>query len=66
VKIGTDPPRQAAVASHPRAPEAFDEVAAQLRRSLASFNVPERETEEVLGAFASHKGEVTEGSTVKA
>ncbi len=44
------------------APAEFDEVAAELRRSLAAFNVPERETEEVLGAFAAHKGEVTEGS----
>jgi hemoglobin len=44
------------------APGEFDEVAAELRRSLAAFNVPEREIEEVLGAFAAHKGEVTEGS----
>ncbi len=44
------------------APGEFDEVAAELRRSLAAFDVPERETEEVLGAFAAHKGEVTEGS----
>jgi hemoglobin len=44
------------------APAEFDEVAAELRRSLAAFKVPERETEEVLAAFAAHKGEVTEGS----
>lgn len=44
------------------APAEFDEVAAELRRSLAAFDVPERETDEVLGAFAAHKGEVTEGS----
>jgi len=44
------------------APEEFDEVAAELSRSLASFKVPQRETDEVLAAFAAHKGEVTEGS----
>jgi len=42
-------------------PAEFDEVAAELARTLDSFNVPEREKEEVLGAFAAHKGEVTEG-----
>ena len=42
-------------------PAEFDEVAAELGRSLDFFNVPEREKEEVLGAFAAHKGEVTEG-----
>ncbi|HEX6681675.1 MAG TPA: group 1 truncated hemoglobin [Candidatus Limnocylindrales bacterium] len=42
-------------------PEEFDEVAAELARSLAAFNVPETETQEVLGAFAAHKDEVTEG-----
>jgi hemoglobin len=41
----------------------FDEVAAELARTLDSFNVPEQEKEEVLGAFAAHKGEVTEGSS---
>ena len=40
----------------------FDEVAAVLARTLDSFGVPEREKSEVLGAFAAHKGEVTEGS----
>jgi hemoglobin len=44
------------------APEQFDEVAAELGRSLDHFNVPQREKDEVLGAFAAHKGEVTEGS----
>jgi hemoglobin len=39
----------------------FDEVAAELARTLDSFNVPEREKDEVLGAFAAHKDEVTEG-----
>jgi hemoglobin len=42
-------------------PAEFDEVAAELARTLAAFNVPQRETEEVLGAFAAHKNEVTEG-----
>jgi hemoglobin len=42
-------------------PEIFDEVAAELSRSLDHFNVPEREKGEVLAAFAAHKGEVTEG-----
>ena len=40
----------------------FDEVAAELARSLDAFSVPEREKGEVLAAFAAHKGEVTEGS----
>jgi len=39
----------------------FDEVAAELGRTLDFFKVPEREKEEVLAAFAAHKGEVTEG-----
>jgi len=43
-------------------PEEFDEVAAELGRSLDHFGVPEREKSEVLSAFAAHKGEVTEGS----
>ena len=42
-------------------PEIFDEVAAELARSLDHFNVPEPEKGEVLAAFAAHKGEVTEG-----
>jgi len=42
-------------------PAEFDEVAAELGRSLDAFNVPQREKEEVLAAFAAHKGEVTEG-----
>jgi hemoglobin len=40
-------------------PDQFDEVAAILARSLDHFNVPQREKEEVLGAFAAHKDEVT-------
>jgi hemoglobin len=43
------------------APEEFDEVAAELGRTLDHFKVPQREKDEVLGAFAAHKGEVTEG-----
>ena len=42
-------------------PAEFDEVAAELGRSLDFFNVPEQEKGEVLAAFAAHKGEVTEG-----
>jgi hypothetical protein len=42
-------------------PDIFDEVAAELARSLDHFNVPEREKGEVLAAFAAHKGEVVEG-----
>jgi hemoglobin len=42
-------------------PAEFDAVAAQLARSLDVFNVPEREKEEVIAAFAAHKGEVNEG-----
>jgi len=47
-------------------PDQFDEVAAELARSLDHFGVPAREKEEVLGAFAAHKGEVTEGSMASA
>ena len=43
-------------------PEEFDEVAAELARSLDHIAVPEREKGEVLAAFAAHKGEGTEGS----
>src|SRR5678816_3161340 len=42
-------------------PAQFDEVAAELGRTLALFKVPQREMDEVLGAFAAHKGEVTAG-----
>ena len=47
-------------------PEEFDEVAAELKRSLQFFKVPDKEIDEVLAAFAAHKGEVTEGSAVAA
>src|SRR5512132_2738047 len=42
-------------------PEEFDEVAAELGRTLDFFKVPRREKEEVLAAFAAHKNEVTTG-----
>ena len=42
-------------------PAEYDEVAAELGRTLDFFNVPEREKAEVLAAFAAHKGEVTQG-----
>jgi hemoglobin len=42
-------------------PDIFDEVAAELARSLDHFNVPEKEKSEVLAAFAAHKDEVTDG-----
>ena len=42
-------------------PAEFDEVAAELGRTLDFFKVPEREKSEVLTAFAAHKDEVTAG-----
>lgn len=42
-------------------PSEFDEVAAELGRTLDHFEVPAREKNEVLGAFAAHKDEVTAG-----
>jgi hemoglobin len=42
--------------------EEFDEVAAELARSLDHFGVPAQEKDEVLAAFAAHKAEVIEGS----
>ena len=50
-------------------PAQFDEVAAELGRTLDVFKVPEPEKNEVLAAFAAHKDEVTAGystSTSKA
>jgi hemoglobin len=47
-------------------PEEFDEVAAELGRTLDHFGVRAREKAEVLGAFAAHKDEVTEGSRAPA
>lgn len=43
-------------------PEEFDAVAGVLARTLDEFGVPQREKHEVLGAFAAHKAEVTEGA----
>jgi hemoglobin len=42
-------------------PDEFDEVAAELGRTLDFAKVPEREKGEVLAAFAAHKGEVNTG-----
>jgi hemoglobin len=39
-------------------PAEFDEVAAELARTLAHFKVPKRETDEVLAAFAKQKPDV--------
>jgi hemoglobin len=42
-------------------PAEFDEVAAELGRTLDHFKVPKQEKTEVLAAFAAHKNEVTAG-----
>jgi hemoglobin len=42
-------------------PAQFDEVAAELGRTLDVFKVPGTEKNEVLAAFAAHKGEVIAG-----
>jgi hemoglobin len=42
-------------------PAEFDEVAAELGRTLDFFKVPEAEKAEVLAAFAAHKDEVIAG-----
>lgn len=42
-------------------PAEFDEVAAELGRTLDFVKVPPREKGEVLAAFAAHKAEVTAG-----
>jgi hemoglobin len=47
-------------------PDEFDEVAAELARTLDAFQIPAQEKDEVLAAFAAHKGEVTEGSMATA
>ena len=44
-------------------PDEFDEVAAELGRTLDFAKVPAREKGEVLSAFAAHKDEVTQGYT---
>jgi len=45
--------------------EEFDEVAAELGRTLDYFKIPSREKSEVLAAFAAHKKEVTAGAPKK-
>ncbi len=47
-------------------PAEFDEVAAELGRTLDFVKVPEAEKGEVLAAFAAHKNEVTAGYTAAA
>ena len=47
-------------------PAEFDEVAAELGRTLDFFKVPEREKGEVLAAFSAHKSEVNAGYTATA
>ncbi|ESX77877.1 MULTISPECIES: group 1 truncated hemoglobin [unclassified Mesorhizobium] len=42
-------------------PAEFDEVAAELGRTLDHFKIPKPEKTEVLEAFAAHKDEVTAG-----
>lgn len=42
-------------------PAEFDEVAAELGRTLDHFKVAKREKDEVLAAFGAHKKEVTAG-----
>lgn len=42
-------------------PEEFDAVAGELSKSLDHFKVPAKEKQEVLSAFAAHKGEVITG-----
>jgi hemoglobin len=42
-------------------PAEFDEVAAELGRTLDFVKVPQREKDEVLAAFAAHKNEVVAG-----
>jgi hemoglobin len=46
-------------------PAEFDEVAAELGRTLDFFKVPKREKGEVLAAFAAHKNEITAGYVAK-
>jgi hemoglobin len=69
--VGTHPGREevSLEEAHRRfkiSPDEFDEVAAELGRTLDAVGVPAREKDEVLAAFAAHKGEVTEGFPVAA
>jgi hemoglobin len=47
-------------------PEVFDEVSAELGRTLDHFKVPKREKEEALAAFNAQKADVSAGSKSKA
>jgi hemoglobin len=47
-------------------PDEFDAVAGELKKTLDAFNVPAADTEAVLGAFAAHRDEVTEGAAERA
>ena len=47
-------------------PEVFDEVSAELGRTLDYFKVPQREKEEALAAFDAQKHDVTAGSLTTA
>jgi hemoglobin len=47
-------------------PEVFDEVSAELGRTLDYFKVPKREKEETLAAFNAQKPDVSAGSKTKA
>jgi len=61
-KRGTTPLGLEAAHRHLRiSPAEFDEVAAELGRTLDFFKIPKREKAEVLAAFAAHKDEVTAG-----
>ena len=69
--VGTHPGREevSLEEAHRRfsiSPDEFDEVAAELGRTLDTVGVPAQEKDEVLAAFAAHKGEVTEGFLVAA
>jgi len=61
-KLGTTPPGLEEAHRDLRiSPAEFDEVAAELGRTLDFVKVPKREKAEVLAAFAAHKDEVTAG-----
>jgi hemoglobin len=68
--VGTKPGRDAVSLEEAHrelgiSPDEFDAVAGELANALDFFKVPPREKDEVLAAFAAHKGEVTEGSLAK-
>lgn len=46
-------------------PEEFDAVAGELEKSMNHFNVPDKEKNEVMSAFAAHKNEATSGYSEK-